>query len=84
MQQYDLITSEPPPPMLAGVDRLYSQEYYHQVLAHLTPAGMMTQWLPTYQMPREAVDLGGHAHSSPSFRTTFLFTGHDTEYILAR
>jgi spermidine synthase len=46
-QKYDLITSEPPPPRDAGVYRLYSHEYYESVLEHLTPQGMMTQWLPT-------------------------------------
>src|SRR5262249_51262869 len=43
---WDLVTSEPPPPREAGVYRLYSREYYQSVLAHLTPSGMMTQWLP--------------------------------------
>ena len=56
-QKYDLITSEPPPPMHAGVYRLYSKEYYEQAMAHLTEQGFMTQWLPTYQMSAEAVDL---------------------------
>ncbi|MCE5229426.1 hypothetical protein LLG95_07500 [bacterium] len=55
-QKYDLVTSEPPPPMQAGVYRLYSTEYYQAVRAHLTPTGMMTQWLPIEQMPPKAVD----------------------------
>lgn len=54
-ERYDLITSEPPPPMAAGVYRLYSREYYEEALAHLTPEGRMSQWLPVYQMPRRAV-----------------------------
>lgn len=56
-ETYDLITSEPPPPMAGGVYRLYSREYYAQVLAHLTPDGFMTQWLPEGQMPGEAIEL---------------------------
>ena len=31
-QTYDLITSEPPPPLAAGVYRLYSREYYEAAL----------------------------------------------------
>ena len=54
---YDLITSEPPPPMAGGVYRLYSREYYEQVLAHLSPNGLMTQWLPEAQMPNDAIEL---------------------------
>jgi len=51
---YDLVTSEPPPPRAAGVYRLYSVEYYRSVLDHLTPTGMMTQWLPVNILSREA------------------------------
>ena len=53
-EKYDLITSEPPPPLGAGTYRLYSREYYEQVSSHLSDEGMMTQWLPIYQMPAEA------------------------------
>ncbi|MFQ5504866.1 MAG: spermidine synthase [Planctomycetota bacterium] len=56
-EKYDLITSEPPPPLASGVYRLYSREYYEDALAHLTPEGMMTQWLPMYHLPQEAADL---------------------------
>lgn len=56
-ERYDLITSEPPPPMAAGVYRLYSREYYEAALAHLTEDGMMSQWLPIYQLPATATDL---------------------------
>lgn len=54
--RYDLITSEPPPPVFEGVFRLYSREYHEQVLEHLTPSGMMTQWLPMNQLSQEAGD----------------------------
>ena len=54
---YDLVTSEPPPPMAGGVYRLYSREYYEQGLAHLSPDGCMTQWLPVAQMPNDAIKL---------------------------
>ena len=52
--QYDLVTSEPPPPRHEGVYRLYSEEYYRMVLEHLSPGGMMTQWLPIYQLSKRA------------------------------
>ncbi|MGA8707176.1 MAG: hypothetical protein WB646_09330 [Steroidobacteraceae bacterium] len=78
---YDLISSEPPPPMQAGVYRLYSREYYQDVMAHLTPTGMMTQWLPVYQMPSRAA-----AEAIATFVTVFpytlLYSGIDGELIL--
>ena len=75
---YDLITSEPPPPMQAGVYRLYSREYYQDVLAHLTPTGMMTQWLPIYQMPPPAVD-EAIATFLTVFPHTLLYSGIGAE-----
>lgn len=54
---YDLITSEPPPPMAPGVYRLYSREYYETALAHLNPQGILTQWLPPRLMSQEATDM---------------------------
>lgn len=78
---YDLITSEPPPPMQAGVYRLYSQEYYRDVLAHLTPGGMMTQWLPVYQMPARAADEAIAAFVQV-FPHALLYSGISQELIL--
>ena len=78
---YDLITSEPPPPMQAGVYRLYSREYYQDVLSHLTATGMMTQWLPVYQMPAKAVD-EAIATFVTVFPYTLLYSGISQELIL--
>lgn len=80
-QKYDLVTSEPPPPMAAGTFRLYSREYYADVLEHLTPGGMMTQWLPVYQMPREAVSLAITTFIEV-FPNALLFVGYENELIL--
>jgi spermidine synthase len=78
---YDLITSEPPPPMQAGVYRLYSREYYQDVLAHLTPSGMMTQWLPVYQMPEQAAE-EAIATFLAVFPHTLLYSGIGRELVL--
>ena len=78
---YDLVTSEPPPPMKAGTYRLYSKQYYEQVLARLSPQGMMTQWLPTYQMPPEAADLAVSTFVSV-FPHTLMFSGWGDDFIL--
>jgi spermidine synthase len=80
-RRYDLITSEPPPPLHEGIDRLYSREYYRDALAHLTPRGLMTQWVPVKQMPQEAVD-----RVIASFLAVFphalLFSGMREELVL--
>ena len=49
-RKYDLITSEPPPPKIAGVVNLYTQEYFQAIRDHLTPNGRTTYWLPVHQL----------------------------------
>ena len=48
--RYDLITSEPPPPKIAGVVNLYSREYFHLIRERLKPGGFSSYWLPVYQL----------------------------------
>jgi spermidine synthase len=79
-QTYDLITSEPPP-LAAGVYRLYSREYYEAALNHLSPDGLMTQWLPAYLMNPEVVDLAISTFLDV-FPHTLIFTGFATDFIL--
>lgn len=45
-EKYDLITGEPPPPIIAGVVNLYTQEFFESAKAHLAEGGYMTYWLP--------------------------------------
>jgi spermidine synthase/Tfp pilus assembly protein PilF len=80
-RHYDLITSEPPPPTHEGVYRLYSAEYYAAVLDRLTPQGMMTQWLPTRQMPNQSIQLAVTSFVE-AFPHSLLFVGHRYDFIL--
>jgi spermidine synthase len=80
-RRYDLVTSEPPPPLHSGAYRLYSREYYRDVLDHLTERGSMTQRLPVQQMPQEAVDLVIRTFLE-IFPHALLFTGMREELIL--
>ena len=43
---YDVITLEPMPPVFAGVNALYSREFYELARAHLNAGGTIAQWLP--------------------------------------
>lgn len=47
-QQFDIITLEPMPPNHAGVNALYSKEFYQLARARLRPGGMVAQWLPAH------------------------------------
>ncbi|MBP7865817.1 MAG: fused MFS/spermidine synthase [Acidobacteria bacterium] len=46
LRRYDVITSEPMPPVFAGVTNLYSREYYELARRRLKPGGLLVQWLP--------------------------------------
>jgi spermidine synthase len=48
---YDVVTLEPMPPAFAGVNALYSQEFYEIVAARLAPGGVVAQWLPFHLVP---------------------------------
>ena len=43
---YDVITLEPMPPNFAGVNSLYSREFYEIMADRLRPNGVVAQWLP--------------------------------------
>jgi spermidine synthase len=43
---YDVITLEPMPPTDAGVNALYSREFYELARNRLGPKGVIAQWLP--------------------------------------
>jgi spermidine synthase len=45
-QRFDLITSEPPPPRIAGVVNLYTREYFQLIHDRLAGGGIVTYWLP--------------------------------------
>ena len=43
---YDVITLEPMPPTFAGVNALYSKEFYERARSKLNKNGIIAQWLP--------------------------------------
>ncbi|MDH3256490.1 MAG: spermine synthase, partial [Nitrospinota bacterium] len=47
-EMYDVITLEPMSPVQAGVNNLYSKEFYEQSRRRLYPGGLMMQWLPLH------------------------------------
>jgi len=48
--RFDLITGEPPPLRGAGINRLYSREYFQLVHDRLRAGGVVTYWLPVNQL----------------------------------
>lgn len=51
--RFDAITLEPMPPNHAGVNNLYSLEFYQLIRARLQPSGSLAQWLPLHLIAPE-------------------------------
>jgi spermidine synthase len=54
-QKFDGITSDPLDPWVKGSAALYSKEFFEAAKAHLTPGGVVTQWMQLYSTNEEAV-----------------------------
>jgi spermidine synthase len=49
--RYDVVTLEPMPPHFAGVNALYSKEFYEIIRSRLEPGGIVAQWVPFHLLP---------------------------------
>jgi len=56
-EKYDVITMEPMPPALAGVSDMYTKEFYDLCREHMTPTGLMSQWVPLYYLTLDDVKM---------------------------
>ncbi|NLO74422.1 MAG: fused MFS/spermidine synthase, partial [candidate division WS1 bacterium] len=84
-QQYDMITAEPSNPWIAGMNNLFTLDYYLQCRQRLRPGGIMCQWLPAYNFTAEELKaaLGTFKRafkfvtlwSFPRFRTDLFAVG---------
>lgn len=52
-QTYDVITAEPTNPWIAGVNNLFTREYFLDCQQRLNQGGIMAQWFPAYNFNEE-------------------------------
>jgi len=64
--RYDVITLEPMPPNFAGVNSLYSKQFYEIAASRLNDGGIVAQWLPIH-----LVDPWDAASITATFRAVF-------------
>jgi spermidine synthase len=50
---YDVITSEPSNPWMAGMSNLFTTDFYGIVRERLSPNGVFGQWIQTYELSEE-------------------------------
>lgn len=66
-EKFDIITSDPIHPWVRGAATLYSLEYLTLAKQHLTPGGVVTQWIPLYEtdLPSVKSEIGTFARVFP-------------------
>jgi spermidine synthase len=53
-ERFDVITADPIHPWFRGAGYLYTKEYFKLAADHLRPGGLVSQWLPIYELtPRD-------------------------------
>ena len=56
-EKFDMITADPVHPRITGVGYLYTREYYRAIASRLGPGGVVTQWMPMYNISPESFDV---------------------------
>jgi spermidine synthase/tetratricopeptide (TPR) repeat protein len=77
-QRYDVITSDPIEPIVAGVGNLFSREYFRLCRDRLAPDGLMCQWVPLYELGPRHFDSIVNAFAAAFPHIMIWFTGTDT------
>lgn len=80
-RKFDLITGEPPPPTIAGVVNLYTEEYFSLIRDRLAPGGVSSYWLPGHSLQEDAAKSIIKAFCNV-FADCSLWTGAGLDWIL--
>ncbi|MBN1823758.1 MAG: fused MFS/spermidine synthase [Endomicrobiales bacterium] len=80
-QQYDIITSEPSNPWIAGNAALFTAEAFELAKKRLKPYGVFCQWFHSYSMGRDDFKMVLKTFASV-FPHVILFHTSDTDYFL--
>jgi spermidine synthase len=54
--RYDMIVSEPSNPWIAGMNSLFTRDFFRLAKERLSPDGMFAQWFHIYNMPKDDLD----------------------------
>lgn len=82
--RWDVIVSEPSNPWQPGSAKLFTEEYFQLLASRLAPGGVMSQWIPTYEVSDSVLDivLGTYASVFPKARV-FNSRGNDLVLVAA-
>ncbi len=54
-EKWDVITSEPSNPWIAGIGSLYTEEFYSNCRERMAPGGIICQWIHLYEMEKSVL-----------------------------
>ena len=74
-QTYDVMVSEPSNPWMAGVNNLFTSEFYALVRKRLKPGGVFCQWIQSYELSNESLQTIVSTLAA-AFPHTHLFASH--------
>ncbi len=77
-RKYDVITSDPFEPVMAGAGNLYTVEHFEQAKKCLAKGGIMAQFLPMYELSKEDYLIIARTFTHVFPRSALFFTGYDT------
>ena len=73
---YDVITSDPIHPYVAGASNLYTYDYYQTMADHLNAGGIFCQWIPLMGMSSDSYDtVLNSMHQAFPHMAVFSFCG---------
>jgi len=79
--RYDLILSEPSNPWVSGVAGLFTDEFYRRVRSHLSPEGLLAQWIQLYELDLDLVASVMKALGR-NFEDYVVYAANDSEIVV--
>jgi spermidine synthase len=80
-EQWDAIVSEPSNPWIAGVNNLFTVDFYRRLRERLRPAGVFCQWIQIYELSPETLRTLLRSYLEV-FPTGHAFLSWDTQDLL--
>ncbi len=77
-EPYDVITSDPFEPVVAGAGNLYTVDFFELAKSRLNDGGFMAQFLPLYEMSNEDYQMIMRSFATAFPDCVIFFTGVDT------
>lgn len=80
-KKYDVISSEPSNPWIAGIGDLFTREYFELCYERLNPEGIACTWIAAYNIDKDAFRSVVHAFQSV-FQDVSVWNPTDTDFLL--